>query len=261
MFADKRNTKRTMSSQQHVPSVSQSLSAGKPKKHLLRKHLTLVETLVAAAVFLIIMVLLLHIFKGSHRASLAGQNLHNIYANTNVAFDVLTQDLRSAKATSGMSADSSDDILFHQPAEDELSFITVGDPPVAAANSKILEVVYRFKDHRLERAVNHDAASGDWSYSIYGSRPDDLSSIDDDHYHTISQNLMDVEFTCLKPDGSEYASLPSQTTELPGAVRIQMTLLSRRAFQKWQNSPSERQEDIVDRHARTLSKLILLPSP
>ncbi len=225
-----------------------------------RRGFTLVEMLLAVLIFVVIMALLLRAFTDLEETWTTTDRLSEIYNNANVVFDVFTRDLQAATATGGDPEDAGDNICFHQPGSQSLSFVTVGNPLDEEATSDSVEVVYRLNGHALERAAINSAET-EAGYDIYGPRPEPSADRLNGQYDTVIENVNAMTFQCYDYSGSSnsYDSVPDQSTDLPEAIKVQLTLLDDRSMERWekmnQDAP-EAAERVLRKNLRTFTKTI-----
>ena len=229
------------------------------------KHsFTLLELLVAMAVFSMMMAILFRFIDIAQSAWTNSASRSMVYENARLAFDLIGRDLQSSyysEDTIPFWHKAATDSSWGENRNESLAFIaTTNIPPFDNCDSKFCEVKYQ-----LYYADNHDDANEGWLMrSITGDHVDpadggganpkwnyhsefDISKStatsaftgDDtssDAYSGVIPYVTELSFKCLKRNADEITadSTGTSDTEFPSSVIVTITLMSRFTFKKWQ---------------------------
>jgi len=223
----------------------------KQRHRLQARPFTLVETVLAIAVFSIMMIAVFRFFGASQRVWTSTVNMTEVYENSRVAFDVITRDLQCSMAETGPTPDQ--DIRFFQPSADELWFVKT-IPSGTGASSNVVEVAYKLTDGEFTRAMRDDT---DARWNVHGPRASMEGSVP---FHTIVDGVLEMEFQCLGRDGQTIpVPTPAQNgARLPAAITVRLSLIDKRSASRLDHMPSTSRSEFVDNVARTVMKTVVL---
>jgi hypothetical protein len=210
------------------------------------RHFSLVETMVAVTILLVLMVALIRIFSATQRVWTASGNLSSVYENAQVALGVVTRDLQSAVVREGTTLEKS--IRFLQPSAQALSFVSVG------TDSQLVEVAYKLEGRDFMRASRND---DDPDWNVYGDRNPMTES---DTYETVTENVVGLGFTCYHADGTTW-EVPSDATPetiAPAAISVTLTLVDNQTLRLLDRLPEEARSRLLAQKSRTISKTVCL---
>ncbi len=220
------------------------------KKRRFQEGFSLIEMFLAMGLLAFLMLVLFRFFANVQSAWTLSMNTTDLYENSRVVLDVITRDLQSAVAR----ADDipGQHIRFHQPAPDQLWFITAGEP-TPAAHSSLMEVGYRLNDNCFERAFVDDSNT---NWNVYGARDD---ADDQDGYHRVVDAVLAETFTCFDEQMVSYVPNTLTTeTQLPAVISVTLVLMDSKSFKLWERLPTAQRPDLERKAARTFRKTIYL---
>ncbi len=256
-------------------------------KHNLKKtKFTLVELIVAMAVFSILLLLMLQFFSGAQRIWNGMEKRNEIYANARVAMDLMTAQLQNTFYTNAgipfviENPDSDSSKIYFAtktgnqfPGNSTLKYMTFQRNTVAAGSSET-----NAEQEQLRVAVFCDTTQGTPDFSSffppYGVNPvtdfdkatDLLPSrmnglIDSDQFSAeIANNVTSFCIIPYKLDSSFniVKDTDSPVEKVPYMVELKLSLLSPEDFERWKALPSGDQDDFRKQNEYTFSRTVYL---
>lgn len=225
---------------------------------------TLLELIVAMAIFTMMMAVLFRFIDLSQRAWVDSSNRSMVYENARLAFDLISRDLQSSyysKDTIPFWHKGATDLAWGDNRNESLAFIsTTSTPPYDNCDSKFFEIKYQlhFAEHHNDKNEGWlmRSATGDhidpadggggntkWNYhsnfdmsrnsASSAFTGDDTSS---EAYSGVIPYVIDMSFICLNNDGTVIPADMTGTsaTNFPSSVVVTLTLMDRFSFKKWQ---------------------------
>jgi type II secretory pathway component PulJ len=203
----------------------------------------------AAALIAVLGGVLVRFYANMQRAYNNSLRVASMSEEARSVFALLTRDLR-------LSATRQDDlpgydIKIHQPASDELWFVT-GNESGSGGGASLLEVAYRLNGTTLERAEVNDE---DPSWSPYGDR-DDASG--QSGYQPVVDRVLEFRITCY--DSRLAVSMPNQASQPPKMIGVVLTLLDSKSFARWEQLSEPQRSIYAARQSRTFRQTIQIPA-
>ncbi len=204
---------------------------------------TLVELMAAMAIFLILMAALLTFLFSSQKVWSASSSRSRLYENAGMAFEMITRDLHS-------SLYDTQSIPFWQKNSGELSFVSVLYGVPGTEKTNVCEVRYRMSNNELQRSLFR-ISDPEWDF--YGNMS--TSAFDDSDFETVTEYLVDLEFSCYDADGNLIPPSSGSLTPYPNSIKIDIGMLDPGSFLKWRESGNA---DILNDMQRNFSRTIFL---
>lgn len=199
---------------------------------------TLIEVLVAMAVFSILILAIISLFNSAQKSWIYSSDLASMYTDAKVALDLISADLQCAYYGNNTAPFKYEDNV--------IAFISATPVPQSTGNSsKLFEVKYQRDSATgwLQRSVTGDG-SNKWDW-VSNNAAFDTS----DEWKNVIPNVVDFACDCYDETGSE------SNNRLPYAVRIKLTLLGKNAWQKWAASGNN---DILSTNQRKFTKTVII---
>ncbi|HBC88041.1 MAG TPA: hypothetical protein DCZ94_13915 [Lentisphaeria bacterium] len=236
------------------------LKIAKPATSVLR--FTLIELIASMGVFAVLMLILMTFFDSAQRTWTESYNRSLAYENARIAFDLIERDLQC------IYYQQENVPFWHKAAtaaawtayrNQMLAFVSQTPvPPNSYCESKLCEIKYQLyyaSDHNdandgwLLRSATGDKSDANIDNSKWNFNQNFTVGLSDalnaftgntdssDDFDKIIPYVTDLSFTCYKLNGSEITpdSSGTATTEFPYSIRVDITLMDRNSFAKWQN--------------------------
>lgn len=219
-----------------------------PSRRHGRRRFTLVELLAAAALIAIVGGIMVRMYANLHRAYGDSLRLASLGQDARSVFSLITRDLRLA--TTREDDVPGQDIRVHQPANDELWFVSANES--GSGGASLIEVGYRLNGTTLERAEVNDASAG---WNPYGNR-DDAST--QGGFQPVVDRVVGFRVRCY--DRLLAGVVPNQSTGLPAMVGIEITMLDPKSFARWEQLGILQRISYARDKGRTFQKTIQIPA-
>lgn len=247
---------------------------------------TLVELIVAMAVFSILLLLMLQFFSGAQRIWNGMEKRNEIYANARIAMDLITAQLQNTFYTNAgipfviVNPDSDDSKIYFAtrtgdqfPGNSSLKYMTFQRQNIAASSSET-----NADQYLLKLAVFCDTTPGTPDFSSffppYGIEPITNFSVatnqlparlnglisNDQFSSIIAENVTSFRIIPYELNSSFniVQDADSPVEKIPYMVELKLSLLSPEDFTRWRALPAGEQDEFQEQHEYTFSRTVYL---
>lgn len=251
---------------------------------------TLLELLASMAIFILLMFTLLTFFDSAQKAWTDSAHRSMLYENAAIVFNLIARDLQCIYYEEDKTpfwhkgATNSTWGAYRNPSLNFVSATSITQNNIC--NSKLSEIKYQLyyasthsesSDGWLLRSITGDqtdagADNSKWNYydnftvgRTGASNAFSANSDSSEDFSKVIPYVTDLSFTCYKRDGTEITpdtdSTSSSVTEFPYSIRIDITLMDRNSFKKWQaldTAGAPNAATLKMNNERTFSRTILI---
>ena len=251
---------------------------------------TLVELIVAMAVFSILLLLMLQFFSGAQRIWNGMEKRNEIYANARIAMDLITTHLQNTYSPNGSIVFFVDDpntesskIYFATrtgdqfPGNGSLKFMTFQrfseNESGTNGEDQLRVAVYCDTDNDFgcffppyglnpsgtsEHISTYDDAVTHLRQKFTNNKSERLK--DDEYSSAIADNVTSFQIIPYKWNASSYSreTSTSAITEIPYMLEIKLSVLSPEDFARWKELPPASQDDFRRENEYTFTRTVFL---
>lgn len=232
------------------------------------RQFTLVELLVAMAVFSVIMLVLMQFFNSAQRLWTASANKTEMFENARIAINLMARDLQCAY----YNFDEKTIRLFKQPSTTQIAFISSQPAtPNTGDVSRLCEIQYRLNgtDIEINRVGDSDSnwdftTQASWNTTLRGTsvpNPPNTSP----NWEKVIPNVVALSISCYKRDNTAWTEPGSGSSDIPYpyAVRIDLTLAGKDSIAKWTalgkpGSTTDGYKNTIGQTIRTFSRTVII---
>ena len=221
-----------------------------------RQGFTLIELVVAMAVFSVIMLVMMSLFGSVQKVWTTSIGRSSLYDNARLAMDLVSRDLQSAyyaKDITPFAVDKTAD-------NGAIAFISATDiPQNDKRTSPYSEVKYKIDSGWLKRSVTSNKddsgnANTNWDYSDPAKFSTAFNT--SEPFHKVVPYLTSLSFATYKLDGSDCPN-----DQFPAIVKVQMSFLGKNSYAKWKalsDAGASNANEYKENHEHTFTKIIFL---
>ena len=250
----------------------------KNKKSCFRKKLrscksffTLIELVVAMAVFSVIMLVMMQFFGSAQQAWSGSSARSQIFENAKLAMDMMSRDLQSAVYIQDLTP------FANFSNEDRVAFVSATPLRPNDECLRICEVQYKLDstDNSLYRSVVGDvnvandgtiSDNSAYNYSDWpGASSTDNTIYNDPDWHKVIPYVVSLDFQTFKLNGTSLDLIPKSDTDFtnfPDMIIIKMSILDKDSYTKYHKltlaGATTEADEIKKVHQRTFTKIIFL---
>lgn len=255
------------------------------------KRFTLVELLVAMAVFSILLVLMMQFFSGSQKMWVGMEQKNNLYADARVAMDLMSTLLQSTYYASGgvpfiLEDGTSEEAKIYFPTQTQLDlledagsilFVSFQRGTGNRANELLMTVFSDSEDDNPGPNLDfsyffppYGAGSindiGDARSHLKDILNDQIDTTESGNCVTLLTNVTGFRILPMRLSGTDVVAASSNPLhEIPYLVEVQLTLMNQKDFDFWRDqldgmagTESERAQEFRLQHQHTFSRAIYL---
>ncbi|MCF7792353.1 MAG: hypothetical protein K9M56_10210 [Victivallales bacterium] len=246
----------------------------------IKKYFTLMEMVVALAVFMILIAIVLTFYETVFEVSSTSRNSSNVFSNARVALDIISRDIQCIYYKNEMtpfwnvSKDNAEAAGWDKQYQNDLiAFVSATPLPQNEGNiSPLCEIKYQlFNDPDLSEDTagwllrsatgdNSDSWNFQYNFTAGGTGAGNAFTADNsssEPYHKLIPNVTDLKFTCRGIDGSSLGTSAAGTTLFPYSISVELTLMDDVSWKKYITGGADK-ELIEQQNSRTFTKTIFV---
>lgn len=228
------------------------------QKNSRRTAFTLIELIVAMAVFAVMMTALMQFYSATQKLWNGMSARTETFDGARVALDLISNDLQTILYTGDAGVKS----IRYDSGSNTLSFGAIrSDFPHAKSESKVVKVVYRFvpDDKKLKLCVIPDRdtegnINADWKITDPDPFAND-GALDNNKFTTIAEGVVEFE---LALKNAQFLDFADGSDGVPPLAEIKLGLIDSKAMIKLDLLPSGDQQKFIVNNKRTFTRLVVI---
>jgi len=229
-------------------------------KNVIKKsYFTLIELIVALAVFSIIILMIGSFYSSTIDATAETNKKTMMFENARIAMDLMTRDIQSIYYEENKVP------FWHTNTTPEiLAFVSAAGSRPSRASSSYCEVKYKYdnNDNWLKRSIvgDNDSRCNYYENLTVGTTGSGnaftVNSTSSGNWEKVIPYVTELTFKCYEENGSQIAPTTSTITAFPFSIEIHLSVMDKNSWQKWISL--SKNAEFRKNHERKFTKTIFI---